>query len=145
MRSAYYLYALWCMVITMPTIRCITWPLELSLGGHWSYFSLHIWFYHICQMINIGLYYSEILFYQSSICQEIEYFPSMSLFIISHIPRLTLKFPALRFIWVSKGRESALVFVQFSKFSGHNWDIHASFVFKAHPQGRDSRAYSKTR
>lgn len=46
--------------------------------GHLSFSSLHIWF-SICHMINIGTYYSEILLHQSFICQEIEYFPSISL------------------------------------------------------------------
>lgn len=58
---------------------------KLKGGGYLSYFSLHIWFYHICQMINIGPYYSEILLYQSFICQEIEYFPSMSFSTIPHV------------------------------------------------------------
>lgn len=31
--SAYYLYALWCMVLTMLKIRCNTWPQRLSLKG----------------------------------------------------------------------------------------------------------------
>lgn len=68
------------MVITMLKKMCNTCPLQLGLKrGHLSYFSLHIWFYHICQMINIEIYYSEILLYHSFICPEIEYFPSLSL------------------------------------------------------------------
>lgn len=110
MCSAYHLYILWCMVITMVKKMYNTCPLQLGLKrGHLSYFSLHSWFYHIWQMINIGIYYSEILLYQSFICQEIEYFPSLSL------PRIlywTLKFPALGFIWVNK--TGKLLFVQFS-------------------------------
>lgn len=118
---------------------------KLKGDGHLSYFSLHIWFYHICQMINIGLYYSEILLYQSFICQEIESFPSMSFSTIPHILCWTLKFLALGFMWVSRTGNLLLPLFSSLKLCGHNWDIHASFVVKAHPQGRNPKAYSKTR
>lgn len=128
MCSAYHLYILWCMVITMLKKMYNTCPLSLGLkGGHLSYFSLHSWFYHICQMINIGIYYSEILLYQSFICQEIEYFPSLSL---PRILYLTLKFPALGFIWANKTGKLLSLFNSLSS-GNHNWAIYAPFVLKS--------------
>lgn len=64
-------------------------------------------------MINIEIYYSEILLYHSFICPEIEYFPSLSL---PHILYWTLKFPALGIHLSEQDRETALVFVQFCEF-----------------------------
>lgn len=107
-------------------------PQKLSLRGrHLSYFSLHIWFYHICQMINIGLYYSEILLYQSFICQEIEYFPSMSFSTILYVLCWTLKYPADSFEWAGQGICSCLVQLLSSVVTT---GIYMSFVVKAHPQ-----------
>lgn len=83
-------------------VQHVTTAVKFKGGRLLSCFSLYIWFYHICQMINIGLNYSEILLYHSFIGQEIEYFPSMSLSTIPHVLCWTLKLPARGFIWVSR-------------------------------------------
>lgn len=63
MCSAYYQHTLCCRAITTLEIAWSTRPLQRSLkGGRSSRFSLHIWFYHTYQVINIGIYYGKILF-----------------------------------------------------------------------------------
>lgn len=64
-------------------------------------------------MINIGLYYSEILLYQSFICQEIEL--SFHVF-LHHPPRslLNSEISSTRIHLSEQDRESALAFVQLS-------------------------------
>lgn len=64
-------------------------------------------------MINIGLYYSEILLYQSFICQEIE----LSFHVFLHHPPHSLlnsEISSTRIHLSEQDRESALAFVQLS-------------------------------